>query len=391
MTMPDTGCLSENEQNTVNMKIFNLGDQDAQNFWTHLYKDGSLYYRYWVDQLPAGDSLQIDTVISFSSTGSHSVTGIVDAGDSVSEYNEGNNISTINPYVSCGAPDIAIINVVFSDHILKGEKPIDITAWITNLGSVAVTEPFGVEFSDNGIPFDTQYISSLAPCGLQTVYVVSDSFIYSDTLPHSFKVFADFGNIVTECNEENNIYLSSISAWPDLWPRNLEFSRDCFTWGDSLWFQVDIYNVGEVKAESVWVRFLLDEVPIGGDVLIDSIPSGFGNYETRLSEEPWIVPEELDVTHVCRVVVDPDNEIPEIREDNNELTRATPVVRCGDITRDCVVDIGDIIYMINYLYKNGPTPRPLPAGDVNSDQVVDIGDVVYLINYLFKGGPAPVC
>jgi len=391
MTMPDTGCLSENEENTVDVKIFNLGNQDAQNFWTCIYKDASLYYRYWVNQLPAGDSLQLDTIVSFPSIGWHTVTGIVDAGDSVSEYNEGNNINTVSRYVNCNTPDIAIINVVFSDHMLKGERPIDITAWVVNLGGVAVNETFGVVFSDNGIPFDTQYITSLAPCGTQTAYVVSENFVYSDTMSHSFSVFADFENDITECNEENNIYFFSISAWPDLWPRNLEFSRDCFTWGDSLWFKVDVYNVGEVKAESIWIRFLLDEVPIGGDVFIDSILPGAGHYDTRLSGAPWIVPEELDVTHVCRVVVDPDNEIPEIREDNNELTRATPVVRCGDITRDCVVDIGDIIYMINYLYKNGPTPRPLPAGDVNSDQVVDIGDVVYLINYLFKGGPAPVC
>ncbi len=31
----------------------------------------------------------------------------------------------------------------------------------------------------------------------------------------------------------------------------------------------------------------------------------------------------------------------------------------------------------------------MEVGDVNSDSDVDIGDVVYLINYLFKGGPAP--
>ena len=31
----------------------------------------------------------------------------------------------------------------------------------------------------------------------------------------------------------------------------------------------------------------------------------------------------------------------------------------------------------------------IPCGDVNCNCVVDIGDVVYLINYLFKGGPQP--
>ncbi|HEX7400765.1 MAG TPA: SBBP repeat-containing protein [candidate division Zixibacteria bacterium] len=62
---------------------------------------------------------------------------------------------------------------------------------------------------------------------------------------------------------------------------------------------------------------------------------------------------------------------------------------CGDVTGDDVVDVGDVVYLINYLFKNGPAPDPLQAGDVNLDAVVDVGDVVYLINYLFKSGPPP--
>ncbi len=63
----------------------------------------------------------------------------------------------------------------------------------------------------------------------------------------------------------------------------------------------------------------------------------------------------------------------------------------GDVNGDKVIDIGDVIYLINYLFKSGPTPTPLPAGDATCDGNVDVGDVVYLINYLFKGGPAPSC
>jgi hypothetical protein len=65
---------------------------------------------------------------------------------------------------------------------------------------------------------------------------------------------------------------------------------------------------------------------------------------------------------------------------------------CGDANKDGVVDVGDVVYLINYLYRSGPLPMPiLHAGDANCDQVVDVGDVVYVINYLFKGGPAPSC
>jgi hypothetical protein len=63
----------------------------------------------------------------------------------------------------------------------------------------------------------------------------------------------------------------------------------------------------------------------------------------------------------------------------------------GDVGGDGTLDIGDVVMLINYLYRNGATPDPLSAGDVNCDYIVDVGDIVYLINYLFKGGLVPAC
>ncbi len=66
-------------------------------------------------------------------------------------------------------------------------------------------------------------------------------------------------------------------------------------------------------------------------------------------------------------------------------------IRRGDCSGDRVIDVGDVVFLINYLFKNSPAPVPLPVGDVNCDGVDDVGDVVYLINYLFKSGPTPCC
>jgi hypothetical protein len=63
----------------------------------------------------------------------------------------------------------------------------------------------------------------------------------------------------------------------------------------------------------------------------------------------------------------------------------------GDTNCDCMRNLADVIYLLNYLFRGGPEPCPLDAGDVNGDCVIDIGDPVYLLNYLFKGGPPPVC
>ena len=61
----------------------------------------------------------------------------------------------------------------------------------------------------------------------------------------------------------------------------------------------------------------------------------------------------------------------------------------GEVTGDGVIDIADVLYLINYLYKSGPVPYPKQAGDVTCDGQVNIDDVIFLINYLFKGGPPP--
>jgi hypothetical protein len=64
----------------------------------------------------------------------------------------------------------------------------------------------------------------------------------------------------------------------------------------------------------------------------------------------------------------------------------------GDATFDGqLVDASDVIYLINYIYKNGPVPPHPISADVNGpDRIIDTEDVLYLINYLFKNGPEPL-
>ncbi|KPJ64694.1 hypothetical protein AMJ44_12275 [candidate division WOR-1 bacterium DG_54_3] len=61
----------------------------------------------------------------------------------------------------------------------------------------------------------------------------------------------------------------------------------------------------------------------------------------------------------------------------------------GDVNGDGSIDLGDVLYLIAYLYKNGPAPNPLATGDVDCSGGIDLGDVLYLIAYLYKNGPAP--
>jgi hypothetical protein len=63
---------------------------------------------------------------------------------------------------------------------------------------------------------------------------------------------------------------------------------------------------------------------------------------------------------------------------------------CGDADSDEGINVADVVYLINYIFKGGPAPEPLCKGDADADGAVNIADAVFLINYIFKGGFAPM-
>ena len=63
----------------------------------------------------------------------------------------------------------------------------------------------------------------------------------------------------------------------------------------------------------------------------------------------------------------------------------------GDVNADGIINVGDVVSLVNYLYRGGGEPCPVEAGDVTGDGIVNVGDVVFLVNYLYRGGNPPAC
>ncbi len=61
----------------------------------------------------------------------------------------------------------------------------------------------------------------------------------------------------------------------------------------------------------------------------------------------------------------------------------------GDANGDSLLNLADVIFIANYILKNGPEPDPLELADADCNDIIDLADAILIANYCLKGGPAP--
>jgi hypothetical protein len=66
-------------------------------------------------------------------------------------------------------------------------------------------------------------------------------------------------------------------------------------------------------------------------------------------------------------------------------------LKAGDANNDTKLNLSDVSYIINRLYRGGPDFPCRDQADANGDTKVNLSDVSYIINKLYRGGPAPSC
>jgi hypothetical protein len=55
------------------------------------------------------------------------------------------------------------------------------------------------------------------------------------------------------------------------------------------------------------------------------------------------------------------------------------------------INIADLIYMVTFMFQEGPPPPCMSEADVNGDgsDNPDIADLIHLVMFMFQDGPAP--
>ncbi len=154
------------------------------------------------------------------------------------------------------------------------------------------------------------------------------------------------------------------------------------------------------------VGILTESVPVCSLGLAYSCPldatGGSGEYT-------WT--DKLDILEGTGLSIDPDGYLigtPSTQTSRNFIARVEDAMgrwdevvytintiktyNCGDPNYDASVNIGDAVYLINFVFSSGSAPIPVDdAGDANCDNLVNVGDALYIVNHVFKSGPSPCC
>ena len=64
---------------------------------------------------------------------------------------------------------------------------------------------------------------------------------------------------------------------------------------------------------------------------------------------------------------------------------------CGDVNGDLSIDVADVVYLVAYMFDNGPPPPYIPGVDFDGDSMITISDLVRWVDWSFTGGPILVC
>jgi hypothetical protein len=225
--------------------------------------------------------------------------------------------------------------------------------------------------NDPGVPDSVSFSQAL------TYYPIpSGPYAYYPLPSGQGKVYAHIR--VSNSDSVGAMFLPLSTAGP------VEFDSITFResiFGDSLWI---------IKGDSLEPKGLIALVPVNDP----PIPPAAGLFITlcfTLTDETGLV--QFDSTyippmnHLFFTTTEPQGYCPQYAPGEFPVLKFLP----GDVSFDGeLVDVSDVVYLINYIYKEGPPPPHPISADVNGpDRMIDIQDVVYLINYLYRHGPDP--
>lgn len=135
------------------------------------------------------------------------------------------------------------------------------------------------------------------------------------------------------------------------------------------------YSGTGVEAGGAGFLFQIDGPDCNGNGLLDSVDIAAGLQDCDRNG----VPDE------CQIAADPSTDL----DGDGLLDDCLSDFVRADANGDGMIDLGDAITQLDYLFTEVEAPPCLEALDANADNGVDIADAIFTLAFLFDGGPQP--
>jgi hypothetical protein len=170
-----------------------------------------------------------------------------------------------------------------------------------------------------------------------------------------------------------------------------EECNQCFHLGESRTLEIHAHDP---DGDSMFYEWTCYPPPLGGHFPNDSnhiiTPQNYVIYTA-----PAQIKEESDTLvrdHLSVGVSDiRGGQTPNYAEGDVVLKTPGHSCICGDLSGEGVIDAGDVVALIGYLFRGKPLSWLEEQGDVTNDSIIDAADVIYLLAYLYRSGSHPVC
>ena len=333
---PAVTTIAQGENLAFDYVVKNIGSAAAGTSWSGIKFDANptgTAYTAWnpIAGLAANDQVKASNVLSTSglSVGVHTLRIGTDSGGSVSESDEGNNITTVTFTVTAPPrPDLVVDSVTLGSSKVVTGTTLTFDYVVKNIGTaddkLTTWSAIKIDGAPTSSSYNTwKYNDATIAVGASQTRSASVSTTGLSLGTHTLFFAADMGGQLTELDETNNGKSVTFTVYD---PTKANLVIDSITpatssvmQGDTLSFDYVVKNIGAASAAASSAGYLADAVPTAGTAT-------FGTVDALAAGATKTLSGTIDTTgfsvgtHTIQIAADITGLVAEGDETDNLLT-----------------------------------------------------------------------